>query len=323
MQMRLSLPRGDGMSKRSFDIKKADEEKQIVFGWASVAIREDGTIIEDYQHDVLDIDELEKAAYQYVLDFRNAGEVHDPARRKKGKLIESVVLTSEKQAAMGIPPGTVPIGWWIGFKVTDPQAWEKIKSGEYRMFSVEGVGKRVPVKKDRTAVQFKDLIQKYNPHHDAKGRFASAKGQKGHTQATPMALVFTEKGDPYGVYGNKVKDESGFYSVVMHGTKEGFGTKDPDTNKMVKTYTPEELCDIIKKQKDYKGGAIKLFSCETGAEGAIAAQNVSNIMGVQVKAPNGFVWIKPDGNYFVTRSKNVEDVLPPDSSWNIFMPEDL
>ena len=35
------------------------------------------------------------------------------------RLIESAVFTKEKMEAMGIPEGTLPTGWWIGFQVTD------------------------------------------------------------------------------------------------------------------------------------------------------------------------------------------------------------
>lgn len=63
-------------------------------------------------------------------------------------LIESVVFTEEKTQAMGIPPGTLPVGWWIGFKVLDEDVWEKVKDGTYRMFSIEGEAERVEVKSD-------------------------------------------------------------------------------------------------------------------------------------------------------------------------------
>ena len=61
-------------------------------------------------------------------------------------LIESVVFTEEKMKAIGIPVGTLPVGWWIGFKVTDPDVWEKVKDGTYPMFSIEGEAERVEVK---------------------------------------------------------------------------------------------------------------------------------------------------------------------------------
>ena len=53
-------------------------------------------------------------------------------------LVESMVFTKEKQNALGIAEGTIPEGWWIGFKVTDPDVWDKVKDGTYSMFSIEG-----------------------------------------------------------------------------------------------------------------------------------------------------------------------------------------
>lgn len=128
-----------------FNILKADDDKREVFGWALVAVRKNGEQIVDHQKDVVDPDELEHAAYEYVLKFRDTGELHDADLRKKGKLIESVVFTKEKMRAMGIPEGTVPEGWWVGFKIDDDNAWDGIKKGRYRMFSIEGTGIRQPM----------------------------------------------------------------------------------------------------------------------------------------------------------------------------------
>ena len=49
---------------------------------------------------------------------------------------------------MGIPVGTIPVGWWIGFLVTDEDVWEKVKDGTYTMFSIEGEAERVEVDED-------------------------------------------------------------------------------------------------------------------------------------------------------------------------------
>lgn len=134
-------------TEKSFSIFKTDDDKRLVFGWASVSITAEGEQLEDRQDDIIDPEDLEEAAYEYVLNFRDTGERHNPNLRKKGKLVESCVFTAEKQKAMGIPEGTVPVGWWIGFKITDDEAWEKVKSGVYKMFSIEGEAKRVPVEK--------------------------------------------------------------------------------------------------------------------------------------------------------------------------------
>lgn len=133
----------------SFSIYKTDDDKRLVFGWASVSITVDGEQLEDRQKDIIDPEDLEEAAYEYVLNFRDTGEEHISTMRKKGKLVESCVFTAEKQKAIGIPEGTLPIGWWIGFKIEDDAAWERVKNGTYRMFSIEGKANRIPVEKSQ------------------------------------------------------------------------------------------------------------------------------------------------------------------------------
>ena len=123
-------------AKNKFKIAKKDDEKMLAFGWANVSITVDGEVVEDYQEDIVEPEELEQAAYTFVELYREGGEMHE--RGGTAVLVESVVFTEEKLKAMEIPEGTVPIGWWIGFKVTDPDVWEKVKDGTYSMFSIEG-----------------------------------------------------------------------------------------------------------------------------------------------------------------------------------------
>ena len=92
----------------------------------------------------IDTEDLEKAAYEYVAEFGTAGEMHQ--RGGIGRVIESIVFTKEKAAALGIPEDALPEGWWIGFKIQDDEVWEKIKNGEYSMFSIEGKAIREQMK---------------------------------------------------------------------------------------------------------------------------------------------------------------------------------
>ena len=137
-------------AENRYRIVKSDDEKQLVFGWASVSIRTDGNQIIDLQQDVLDPDVLENAAYRFVEFYRQSGEMHDENIPKTvGVLVESCVFTKEKMWAMGIPEGIVPEGWWIGFHVLDPDVWQKIKDGQYTMFSIEGdaIRREIPTEK--------------------------------------------------------------------------------------------------------------------------------------------------------------------------------
>lgn len=126
-----------------FQIMKSDDEKRLVFGWANIAVRVNGEIIQDYQDDVIDIDELEQAAYAFTAEFGTAGEMH--RRGGVGRLVESIVFTKEKAAALGIPPDVLPEGWWVGFRIDDDEVWEKVKNGTYSMFSIEGTAERIPI----------------------------------------------------------------------------------------------------------------------------------------------------------------------------------
>ena len=135
-----------GVLKGHFKIRKSDDDKMLAFGWANVAITADGEQVTDLQKDVVDPEILEQAAYNFVELYREGGEMHE--RGGCAVLVESVAFTKEKMAAMGIPEGIVPEGWWIGFKVTDPDVWEKVKSGEYPMFSIEGEAIREEIEDD-------------------------------------------------------------------------------------------------------------------------------------------------------------------------------
>ena len=139
---RPGAPPGE-VKKNAFHITKSDDDKMLAFGWANVSVRTDGEEIVDWQEDMIEPEELESAAYQFVELYREGGEMHK--RGNVAVLIESVVFTKEKQEALGLKPGTLPIGWWIGFKVTDPDVWEKVKDGTYSMFSIEGEAERVEV----------------------------------------------------------------------------------------------------------------------------------------------------------------------------------
>lgn len=120
---------------------KRDDERHLVFGWAYTAqIGEE--IVVDHSGDFVDkasLPALEEAAYEYLLKSREADEMHIRFENV-AQIVESVFLTVEKMDAMGIKGDR--IGWWVGFKVADPEVWQKIKSGKYAAFSIRGSGTR-------------------------------------------------------------------------------------------------------------------------------------------------------------------------------------
>ncbi len=119
-------------------------EQQLVFGWANVTLQEDGTTPFDWQGDVIQTEVLEAAAYNYVLQHGLANQQHEWGT-ECGWLVESMMFTKDKMQALGIPEGTIPEGWFVGFYIPDPVVYQKVRTGEYNMFSIEGTAMRVPL----------------------------------------------------------------------------------------------------------------------------------------------------------------------------------
>lgn len=121
------------------EIVRKDARKMQAFGWAYV-VSEDGgqTQVVDKSGERILIDELnhlEDAAYDFVVKSRVGADWH--VRKGVSTMIESMVFTPEKKAAMGLPD-SFPLGWWVGFQFSDKKSWDMIEKGLYTMFSVHG-----------------------------------------------------------------------------------------------------------------------------------------------------------------------------------------
>lgn len=118
-------------------ITKLNEEQQIVYGWASV-VTEKGEPVVDSQGDIIDIQDLSKAVHDFMAVSRQGKLMH--VGKRVGEIVESLVFTSELQKAMGID--LQKEGWFVGYKVHDPEVWKAVKSGKYKAFSIGGFGER-------------------------------------------------------------------------------------------------------------------------------------------------------------------------------------
>jgi len=121
------------------EISKMDDDKRQVFGWASI-VEVNGEPVVDLQGDYLSVDEIEKAAYNYVRKSRVGGNQHQKGVHVSD-MIESFLVTPEKKQQMGLPEDT-PTGWWVGFQVNDEDTWQQVKRGERKEFSIHGSGIR-------------------------------------------------------------------------------------------------------------------------------------------------------------------------------------
>ena len=127
----------------SMPIAKSDDARQLVFGWASVAADQEGNPVLDSQGDLIDLEDLEDAFYDYVKTAGTLNFMHDGPVR--GQLVEALVFTPEKLAKLGIPAGTVPYGAWVGYHIPNAQDYAMAKADGLLMFSIEGSAQREEV----------------------------------------------------------------------------------------------------------------------------------------------------------------------------------
>lgn len=132
------------MFRAGFNVAKVDPDKRLVFGWASI-VEKFGEPVIDKQGDIIEPQEMEKAAYDFVLDARVAGDHHE--KIGVGRLVESMFFDTSKTEAMEKSLTDRDIdnqivieatGWWVGFHIDDDQVWEDIKSGKSAAFSIGG-----------------------------------------------------------------------------------------------------------------------------------------------------------------------------------------
>ena len=123
------------------DILKADEDRRIVYGWASVSTV-DGDLVKDQQGDTIAPEEMAKMADSFMQSVRTAKAMHQGDGI--GEVIHSWPLTKDIAAAFGIE--TNKEGWLVGMKIHDDRIWDLVKQGRLAELSIGGrAGKREPV----------------------------------------------------------------------------------------------------------------------------------------------------------------------------------
>lgn len=114
-----------------------------------------------------------------------------------------------------------------------------------------------------------------------------------------------------------------FQVTGLHSDGENFYMRDSEDN-IVKKFTPDQLAAIIKKTKSYKGQEVKVYSCNAGAEGMVAAQDLANALGVPVKAPSEDIVLMSDGKFRIISKRDKDgkylDAYPVDDGWVVMKP---
>lgn len=131
--------------KKSWEyrIAKVDEEKRVALGVALKASDETNGIRPDTQRDILSPEQVEQAAYNFMLNSRLFDLHHKrTVPNSRAAVVESYLAPVDfKMGRTDVKKGD----WIVGVKFADKALWDAVKSGEIRAFSIKGVGKRRPV----------------------------------------------------------------------------------------------------------------------------------------------------------------------------------
>jgi cation transport regulator ChaB len=119
-------------------IIKVDDEKRIVWGWASVATVDNEPVV-DLHGDIITAQEITSAADEFMMYKRTAKAMHEGAGI--GFVLHSFPYTHELGKALGFTSNRE--GWVIAMKVLDEDHWRRVKSGEFKGFSIGGKGHRI------------------------------------------------------------------------------------------------------------------------------------------------------------------------------------
>lgn len=126
-------------------IRKVDDEKREIIGWAALVSDDNGDPLLDFQDDLITVESLRKASQDLVTEGGKdrAGEMH---KRRVGDIVGAMVLGPDEVKALGfkgVEGG--PTGLAVVMKIHDDMTWARVKSGELSELSISGEGTRTPL----------------------------------------------------------------------------------------------------------------------------------------------------------------------------------
>lgn len=114
------------------------------------------------------------------------------------------------------------------------------------------------------------------------------------------------------ILGSSTNEE---FRVIGHGNENGINFRG-------RVLGAKEVAYLIKQSPQYIGGKqrIKLYACNTGKTPNGFAQQLADILGVEVEAPNMFVYPTKKGQFKVGILQDIEFTK---GKWIIFKPQNI
>lgn len=129
-----------------------DDEQRLVYG----VVYEPDT--PDAHNDMMDAEEIEKAAHTFLKEYRNIDKQHD-FQGGYGEVVESYVAPQDFQ----VGEETISKGSWVLVTKADEETWESIKKGDITGYSMAGMAEVEEVEKqeDKQMNKFFKLMKEF------------------------------------------------------------------------------------------------------------------------------------------------------------------
>ncbi len=139
-----------------------------------------------------------------------------------------------------------------------------------------------------------------------------------HDDIYSLSLRFLSNRDVLYRNMDDVPEIAGYEDIVCHADPYSFGYIDPQTGETVQDVSAKEFAQRVRESGRYKGGPIRLISCESGRLDNGLAQQFADEMGVPVLAPTKSVWTNSQG-YMVladTEEEAIQLFRKAKEKWN-------
>ena len=140
-----------------------------------------------------------------------------------------------------------------------------------------------------------------------------------------LSSMFVNPNEKLYRYADKIKPLENYSDIVCHGTPNSLLIKGFNGEEW--EIPPKEVAERIHNSQEFCGKPIRLISCQTGADSNGIAQQIADILQVDVMAPTEIVNVNSLGEMFLSNNKYLaemwdlgEDVVQT-GEWKIFDPK--
>ena len=198
---------------------------------------------------------------------------------------------------------------------------------------------RAALDKDELAVMQKRAeffgLDKSDSFAEFKKKYLKASSQQEYNMARASKIeangLFVNRNEKLHRYAKNIKPLEGYEDFTCHADADSFyidvgGTgKEDDFFKL----TSQEYAERIKASPTYKGGNIRIISCQAGAKEDGAAQRLADALGVSVYASTEAVHVTENGEMFVSNNDILAEIwyneddrstIKQTGEWKVFKP---